>query len=426
MCGIVGYYGDTNLKAKEACVDMLFMDVVRGKDSTGVALVNYKGELKINKHVGLPDMLYAETDFGKDQNMLQRLFLGHNRAATAGEVTNDNAHPFKADNIVGVHNGTLRGRHRLKGWNKYGTDSEALIASIAEKGIEETWKLVDGAAAIVFYDEVAETLSFMRNAERPLVFASTEDGKGLFFSSEAGILRAAAARRGIKLDNLLTPKPHHLFEYHYDGKEMFHEVKELTPFRHATYNYRQGQGGGFVRNQANKGNATGKNTAAPKKADDRPKYGSKAEKRAAKRKRREERRLAKQTANQDKREVLKQAQQNELERQALKNSVRQEEMHALMEERAPRSQTLILPPNMNTEDDGPNYEKDNPPGVLSRMAEDGSTVMAKDFNPTCAFCSCTIEFEANTTHLYTNRLSGCDECHIVKLDLNIPADAAIH
>jgi len=447
MCGIVGYYGDTNLKAKEACIDMLFMDVVRGKDSTGVALLNYKGELKINKHVGLPDMLFAETDFGKDQNMLQRMFLGHNRAATAGEVTNDNAHPFQSGNIVGVHNGTLRGKHRLKDWNKFGTDSEALIHTIAEEGIEEAWKLVEGAATVVFYDEVAETFSFIRNSERPFVFATSEDGKGLFFSSEGGILRAAAGRRGLKLTNFLSPKPNHLFEYHYDGKEMFHEVRELAPFRHSYHgghHYRQHQGNGFVRNQANNGNATGKNTAAPKDADKRPKYGSKAEKQAAKRKRREERRLEKQAKKESKQEVLKQAQQNERERQArkesnipvvnrpssspLKEQIKQEEMHALMEEKKPKAQTLILPPSGTNPkgDDGPNYDSDSPPSVLSRLAEDGSTVMAANFNPTCAFCSCSIEFEANTTHIYTDRLSGCKECHEVKLDLNIPADAAIH
>ena len=50
-----------------------------------------------------------------------RAIIGHNRSATIGNITKDNAHPFRKGDLVGVHNGTI---HSLKQSNG-STDSEA-------------------------------------------------------------------------------------------------------------------------------------------------------------------------------------------------------------------------------------------------------------------------------------------------------------
>src|SRR6056297_646133 len=125
MCGLVGMFG--NIQGKplyKSFRDMLFMDAVRGKDSTGIALVNSDWEPFVLKAVGTPNRLIQSPQEMKkhakflDQTGLpaaesHRVLLGHNRAATLGEVDWKNAHPFDFPELIGAHNGTLRDGYDL-------------------------------------------------------------------------------------------------------------------------------------------------------------------------------------------------------------------------------------------------------------------------------------------------------------------------
>ena len=67
-------------------------------------------------------------------------FVGHVRHATAGSVTDDNAHPFvvqgKTGEVVGVHNGSLTGWRPTTGTSPHEVDSEWALKLIADKGVD--------------------------------------------------------------------------------------------------------------------------------------------------------------------------------------------------------------------------------------------------------------------------------------------------
>jgi hypothetical protein len=132
-----------------------------------------------------------------------RALLGHCRAATRGESSRFNAHPFCFDNIVGTHNGTLsyQSHKKLTGEAKFQTDSEAIFAEIEAFGIGPTVKKFKGykendtfscpdAYALVWYDTRENSINFLRNKERPLYFAFDKKREQLFWSSEMAHLIA--------------------------------------------------------------------------------------------------------------------------------------------------------------------------------------------------------------------------------------------
>lgn len=209
MCGLVGMAGNIMSNEKKMFKDMLIFDQVRGMDSTGIALIkgtaNKNGKrFDVDKEVGPPSNLW---DWGYSSLFTPRgivegwpyAIIGHNRAATTGKVNRENAHPFIIGDIVGVHNGSLRAYKELAGSDEYEVDSQAIFNDIDINGIEHTWKSFVGAAALVYWNDKDETLNFIRNDERPLVFAENEKKDVLYWASEAWMIQVAAMRSGVKL-----------------------------------------------------------------------------------------------------------------------------------------------------------------------------------------------------------------------------------
>ena len=199
MCGIVGVAGAIGIKEENVFKDMLIFDAVRGINSTGVAGVTSMGGISVTKLAAGPTDLVQYGPFNKMLAKVNNVLIGHNRYATQGAVNSVNAHPFEFETVVGVHNGTLRNQYKLPDSREYDVDSENIFHAIDTMGIEETVPLLDGAYALVWWDAVEENLNFLRNKERPLCYAFDTDGKNLYWASEAGFLRLAAARRGVKL-----------------------------------------------------------------------------------------------------------------------------------------------------------------------------------------------------------------------------------
>lgn len=210
MCGIVGAIGNINQKELKAFRDLLLFDVVRGQDSTGVVHVPTNtsvGQVSIHKDVGHPINLW-EYSYGYKTNSLfsdrgvinkpTKAVIGHNRAATMGSVTVDNAHPFKFGGVYGVHNGSLWSTAGLEGYHD--VDSKCIYETISKKGIDDTWPEVRGAAALVWWDEDTKRLCMIRNDERPLYTITNDDESCMFFASEAWMLNVALSRNGVKVD----------------------------------------------------------------------------------------------------------------------------------------------------------------------------------------------------------------------------------
>lgn len=207
MCGIVGIIGpsDNGVDAK-LMRSLLIMDVVRGKDSTGVFSVDKRGVAMWYKRAILPSEIFEHKGYKDVQaHAVGGMgWIGHNRAATQGAVNSDNAHPFHHSPITGVHNGTLFTDTIIP--NPYGTDSEAIFKSISEcktdKEVEELIESLDGAFALVWFNSSNNKWYVTRNDDRPLHYAEIEH-KGVtqfLISSEKEILYAAGVRSGFNFE----------------------------------------------------------------------------------------------------------------------------------------------------------------------------------------------------------------------------------
>lgn len=205
MCGIVGMItGSSNgFSWGEAGMfrDMLVIDTLRGFDSTGVFGVSNRGNMGLVKAAQNGATFVQTKEFKEFNDQLQQFGMfavGHNRAATRGEVNDVNAHPFCVDDkIVLVQNGTYKGDHSHH--KKTAVDSEAVAHVLAENDdVEKALQKINAAYALVWYNIHTKTLNIIRNDERPMYITYTETG-GVVFASEPEIILMAAARNNVKL-----------------------------------------------------------------------------------------------------------------------------------------------------------------------------------------------------------------------------------
>ncbi len=199
----MGIAGDLAAKEEAAFKQLLVVNSLRGVDSTGVAVVNkHTQEVKIRKSVGDVYQLLDANKFGTVFSGVNKLCIGHNRWGTIGGITRKNAHPFEFENVVGVHNGTLKSKYKLPNHNEFDTDSEALYSHINNVGIHKAIETVDGAYALVWYNKEDDTLNMLRNKERPLFYAFTKGKKQLVYASEPWMIEGICWREKIELEEM--------------------------------------------------------------------------------------------------------------------------------------------------------------------------------------------------------------------------------
>jgi glucosamine 6-phosphate synthetase-like amidotransferase/phosphosugar isomerase protein len=252
MCGIVGLIGDTtSLASRNMFRMMLFFDTIRGKDSTGVYRIGSDGESQTFKDAVTAERFldYKTTDKLLTMDAGVTALIGHNRAATVGEVNASNAHPFKVDNITMVHNGTLVNEYELPCYRLYDVDSEMFTAEIADSGIDTTISKVDGAYAIVYHDREDNTLNILRNSERPLHYAvvkpktynsAVNPKMTIAIASEAWMITVSAHKCGLEVIGEVqefSEMEHHQVQLEYihslkstDQKDVF-ETKTLVEYK---------------------------------------------------------------------------------------------------------------------------------------------------------------------------------------------------
>lgn len=226
MCGIVGFVTrkDEPGRLMDALRSMLSFDTIRGMDSTGVAMVNIKtGNADLIKNT-MPGYVFAndeETVHGLTKEPYH-VYIGHNRAATRGTVSADNAHPFwKEDRetgreIVLVHNGTIYNKNDLECGKNYDVDSEAICNHVLLHGIEDTVKIMDGSYALVWWDFPSKTLNFIRCDQRPMNIIYADKFESMIFSSQLDIASAAMRRDGVELASSFRPDPWKLYSFSLD------------------------------------------------------------------------------------------------------------------------------------------------------------------------------------------------------------------
>jgi len=214
--------GNLDVTHKAVFKDLMTVATLRGKDATGVLRVKCDGAVNLLKDVGLPDTLFDRKSYDKDiESGMPKVLLGHVRAKTIGDNHPRNAHPFKADDLWGVHNGTLQGYCNMDGGREYDTDSEFLYSHMAKYGVEETITGLDndGAWALAWWDGNDQTMNFLRNDKRPLWFCHSKDTKAIYWASEPWMFSVIERRVGKDLDESgpYPLKENMWFKYEVDG-----------------------------------------------------------------------------------------------------------------------------------------------------------------------------------------------------------------
>lgn len=199
MCGLVGVASKNTISVNEqkAFELLLYVDTVRGKDSTGVAAVrDFKTKkVQILKRAVPGPYFLANPSWRSFVRPASRLLLGHNRASTKGKTNDANAHPFRHKHITLAHNGTLTEHHKLPGDETFEVDSEAVAYAMAtHDDTVELLEQLDGAFALTWYDQRKNTLNFARNEKRPLAFAVTDNSTLIYWASEIDMLRWVLTR----------------------------------------------------------------------------------------------------------------------------------------------------------------------------------------------------------------------------------------
>lgn len=208
MCGLVGLAAFNNfgigIQERNIFKQLLTVDVVRGSDGTGAFIVNEDGECRSLKIGGIPHQLFRVKEWGeffeppyKAGRRKDIVMVGHNRLTSVGESSTENAHPHHSGPISLVHNGTIREYSKLPKMKEANVDSEALAHAIDTLGVEEAIARSHGAYAIIYHDDEANTLNFLRNSERPLWFAQDTSENRLFWASEAPMLEWVLGRNNI-------------------------------------------------------------------------------------------------------------------------------------------------------------------------------------------------------------------------------------
>lgn len=198
---------------------LLWVNTLRGDDSTGVFGVNKYGNVDYMKQVGHAAKLQDSNEWKDFRGNIFSDFhmvVGHNRKATRGVITDENAHPFVEKETILVHNGTLT-NHKELTKEDVEVDSHAILHSIVERGYEETLKEIQGAFTLAWYDANDKTLRVIRNKERPLFIANTAGA--WFFASEREMLELVLGRDDVAITDMTDCKPGTLYYWELEDKK---------------------------------------------------------------------------------------------------------------------------------------------------------------------------------------------------------------
>ena len=151
MCGIVGAVAERNIVP--ILVEGLRRLEYRGYDSAGVAVIDDKGKIGLNRAVGKVSELEAKLA----ANPLNgKIGVAHTRWATHGGVTEANAHPhLSGERIAVIHNGIIENFQEIKdelvakGYEFQSETDTEVAAHLVHDFLKEGMDLVDAVGKAV-------------------------------------------------------------------------------------------------------------------------------------------------------------------------------------------------------------------------------------------------------------------------------------
>jgi glucosamine--fructose-6-phosphate aminotransferase (isomerizing) len=244
MCGIVGYVGSR--PALTVILDGLRRLEYRGYDSAGVAVLDGRGGLAVERKAGELRNLVARLDEVGTDGFAGTAGMGHTRWATHGAPTDRNAHPHRdsTGKVAVVHNGIIENFAPLRAELEAAgielasdTDTEAaahLVASAYQHG-PTAGDLAASVRAVCRRLEGAFTL-LVTHAEQPDMIVAARRSSPLVVGlgvNETFLASDVAAfiehtRDAVELgqDQVVTIRPDGYQVTDFDG-----EPVEVKPFR---------------------------------------------------------------------------------------------------------------------------------------------------------------------------------------------------
>jgi len=215
MCGITSIFrnelNNPDLDLDKLAQQMLWVGSIRGYDSTGMFYGDGAAEAELYKKA-LTGWDFQSLPRASDvirNNEKTKYLVTHNRAATRGVLSHDNAHPFQIGDITGVHNGTLTMYHNLSpvGFN-HTVDSAHLYAAINDKGSSAIIPETRGSFNLLWHDHTDNTIHQVRSDARTYTFAKLKDKEILVGASEKKMLKWLVDRNDLEIEISWDPKPY--------------------------------------------------------------------------------------------------------------------------------------------------------------------------------------------------------------------------
>ncbi len=240
MCGIVGYIG--HRKVTPIIVEGIKRLEYRGYDSSGLAIIDKNGELKIHKKLG--KIIELERTLPAPSELEGTLGIAHTRWATHGKPTEVNAHPHTCchGKIAVVHNGIIENyrnlRKKLESENhtiKSETDTEILVHLIEHfehetkdltAAVQQALKLVEGTygIAVISSDHPRKIVAARKGS--PLIFGIGRDE--FFVTSDVSAIIIHTKRViYLKDDEIVTIEPDHFEITTLDNKVVKAKISEV-------------------------------------------------------------------------------------------------------------------------------------------------------------------------------------------------------
>lgn len=206
MCGIVGYISNNDklyMGVKDHFMRFaLALDTLRGEDSTGLFTVTKRFTVK-SLRTTMPGDQFVQSKGYLKKYKTGWAQIGHNRAATRGEISIANTHPFTFGPVTLVHNGTLKADG--SNFDTYDksigvVDSMQIALALSERPAnqaKEVLEQIDGSFAIVWSDTRDESINMARNLDRPLHICFNATKSIMWFMSDGHHLYSINKSLGI-------------------------------------------------------------------------------------------------------------------------------------------------------------------------------------------------------------------------------------